>query len=72
MGLNLIYSKCRNHDLILERSQPEFRDVITNFPEMTKILQNRLPWKLFCPKRQGILIQQITGNTMPSAVAGYS
>jgi len=24
---------------MLRRSQPEFRDVVTNFPEMTKLLQ---------------------------------
>src|ERR1035437_9801730 len=30
---------------MLRRSQPEFRDVVTNFPEMTKLLQNRLHLK---------------------------
>jgi hypothetical protein len=42
MGLGLIYSKCRNHELILERSRPEFRDIVTNLPKMTKILQKRI------------------------------
>ena len=53
---------------MLRGSQPEFRDVVTNSPEMTKILQNRFYLGTVRLGQQGLFIQQLAGmsRTGPS------